>query len=433
MTMTCQAPKNTLVIILGASSWPKASDLASSEAFKNSAIGLREYLLDRRFFSLPEENLLDLFDSEKSPSDIDEEIGHFLEGMTAAKRSKGGSVNDVVVYYVGHGGFSGQNNDYFLAVKATRKDNPLISGILIAGLARTLKEKARAQRKYIILDACFSAAAYKTFQSAPMEVARLRTQEVFRKGSALICSSGPRDPSKLPQQEKYTMFTGALLKVLHRGDPEMPYWLSFADVTKMAKDHIYDKYIDEAVRPQVLSPSQEQGDISILPFFTNPATHKKEFFDRGNDLKDIVGSPKRNPVKHVPFNGKKKIVALAGFGLLAVFVALFAIKANTGDHDDSPTAQDKSAVIQKSYRPQDASDMGSFTIYIRGNYPVAEVFRNSEKIGITPYDGKAPIGTRIMYTLKHPNYESKPVEFVIGPVKHKNAIPVTLKPIRAKQ
>ena len=39
----------------------------------------------------------------------------------------------------------------------------------------------------------------------------------------------------------------------------------------MVKELIFDKYQDEAVRPQVMAPSQVQGDVGILPFFPNAA------------------------------------------------------------------------------------------------------------------------------------------------------------------
>lgn len=286
--MDIPQPTRTLVIIIGASEWPKAPDLASSKAFNASANGLKQYFLESDLFGLPADNLLDLFDSDKAPSDIDEEISSFLEERLNTLRAASSNVNDVIVYYVGHGGFAGQNNEYFLAVRATRADNPLMSGILVAGLAKTLKEKMRSQRKFIILDACFSAAAYKMFQSAPMETVKKKTEEVFRKGTALLCSSGPRDPSKLPPEERHTMFTGALLDVLRKGTNEQGDRLSFADIGELAKNLIFDKYQDEAVRPQVLTPSQEQGNIATIPLFPNSAKRATVILERVEKLEAKV-------------------------------------------------------------------------------------------------------------------------------------------------
>ena len=293
MSLETPKPGTTLVIIVGASAWPKAPDLSPSEAFEKSATDLKNYFLDPERFGLPRDNLLDLFDSEMTSSDIDESICSFLDGQSEKLKQQGLSVYDVIVYYVGHGGFTGPNSDYFLAVRATRAANPLLSGILVSGLAKTLNEKMRSQRKYVVLDACFSASAYQLFQSPPMEVAHQKATEAFRRGTALLCSSGAREPSKLPPKEPYTMFTGALLEVLRSGSKQRRGQLSFRDVGELAKELIFEKYADEAVRPQVLTPSQQQGDIAELPLFPNPAQREDEggeasqrpppqaWFDRG--------------------------------------------------------------------------------------------------------------------------------------------------------
>ena len=69
------SPQTTLVILLGASEWPYSSDFETSEAFANSADTLVEYFLNPHLFNLPRENLLNLFDSNQSPDDIDIDIG----------------------------------------------------------------------------------------------------------------------------------------------------------------------------------------------------------------------------------------------------------------------------------------------------------------------------------------------------------------------
>lgn len=276
MEAAIPTPATTVVIILGASEWPKAPDLASGNAFKESADAIKQYFHDPELFALPREGLLDLFDSPEAPSKIDEEIGSFLDDCNKKLKEQGSAVRDVIVYYVGHGGFAGHNSDYFLAVQSTRSDNPLASGLLVQALAKTLKEKMREQRKYLVLDACFSASAYETFLSAPMQTAEKKLKEAFRKGTALLCSSGPRDPSRLPPGGRYTMFTGALLDVLHEGTGGGMKSLSLLQVGELAKNLIFDKYQDQAVRPQVLTPDQEQGDIAMIPLFPNPAVRKAE-------------------------------------------------------------------------------------------------------------------------------------------------------------
>src|SRR5437660_2320717 len=95
--------QTTLVVILGASEYPEALEYEPRTAFANSARRLREYFL--RVFSLPEENLLDLFDSNDSPSEQEKHIGKFLRTRAAALEQSGSAARDAIIYFVGHGGF----------------------------------------------------------------------------------------------------------------------------------------------------------------------------------------------------------------------------------------------------------------------------------------------------------------------------------------
>jgi hypothetical protein len=275
------SPQTTLVILLGASEWPLAPDFQESEAFSHSAQKLREYFLDARQFDLPHENLLDLFNSDKSSDDIDLEICQFLDRHIAEKvKAKSGSIaRDVLVYFVGHGGFAGGDSNYYLAIKRTRKDNPKASSIEIGDLAQTLKEKARFQRRILILDCCFAASASKFFQgSEPAQTAILQTVEVFKeqgtgsdfpgRGTSLLCSSRHNVPSLITPDNSYTMFSQALLYVLHTGAASREAALSLRTVARLAEDFLRITYT-EAPRPEVHSPDQSEGDIASIPFFPN--------------------------------------------------------------------------------------------------------------------------------------------------------------------
>src|SRR5689334_16171332 len=93
-----------LVILLGASEWPKAPEFTRSDAFVNSAQAIRDYFLDESGFGLPEGNLHDLFDSDRSGDDIDESVGKWLEGKLGAP-GEGEGITDLLVIYIGHGDF----------------------------------------------------------------------------------------------------------------------------------------------------------------------------------------------------------------------------------------------------------------------------------------------------------------------------------------
>ena len=268
------SPETTLAVILGASKFPKQPQLTDSEAFLNSARGVRKYLLDSSGLGIAPDNLLDLFDSDDAASDMDEKVVKFLSERQQQLLEQNLKARDLLVYYVGHGGFSKPGNEYFLAIRKTRNGNEGHSSYLIKALANTLRENATHLRRYLVLDSCFAAAAFASFQSAPLEVAKQQTiEELPPKGTALLCASGPKDPAKTLPTQSLTMFSESFLEALRLGDPENPGSLSFLDVSEITRNLIKEKFPDLAVRPEMHSPDQKYGNVATTPFFPNAAKY----------------------------------------------------------------------------------------------------------------------------------------------------------------
>jgi len=277
------SPQTTLVVLLGASEWPRFPEFQSSKAFANSASQLKAYLLSPHQFGLPAENLLDLFDADQSADDIDSAICDFLDQCTTRMKASGNAARDLLVYYVGHGGFVGPQADYYLAICRTRSDNPRASSIGIASLADTLKEKARRLRRILILDCCFAAAAFQSFQSGPAQVAIQQAVSAFKekgegvgypeRGTALLCSSGPKVPSLISRDGIHTIFTEAFLWALTTGNPRQQNksYLSLRELTALTADLLADSPERNAPRPYLHSPDQGEGDVADIPFFPNLA------------------------------------------------------------------------------------------------------------------------------------------------------------------
>ncbi len=152
MEVLAPSPQTTLLILLGASAWPFSPEFQSSEAFANAAQRIKTYFLHPRPFGLPEENLLDLFNSNHSPDELDVDMREFLEERMATMKASGQAARDILLYFVGHGGFVGRDADFYLAIRRTRMDNPRASGVQMISLADTLTEKVRYLRRIIILD-----------------------------------------------------------------------------------------------------------------------------------------------------------------------------------------------------------------------------------------------------------------------------------------
>jgi len=258
-------PQSTLAIILGASIWPQ-SGLTENPSFLNSAHAFIAYLLDKKGFNLPREQVLDLFDCEGSPTDILLRIGKFIDAQDNAR-----VFTDLIFYYVGHGLFQGQDRHYHLALRSTETNYEDITSLRMADLARRLKRGAAFKRRFIFLDSCFSGSAVRTFQSGQAHVAVQKTLRSFpSRGTAIYCSSNRDDPSLAPEDSPFTMFSGALIQALRKGLPDLGPRLTMKELDRLVWNAISDQYSEGSVRPELHCPDQSEGDLGELPIFPNP-------------------------------------------------------------------------------------------------------------------------------------------------------------------
>jgi serine/threonine protein kinase len=265
-------PQQTLAVLLGASSFERAPKLAQGPAFYMSAQDFRKYLTSSTGLGLPRDNVNWRFDDNRSSSDQLRDIGDFLETRSADLKNKGIPPQDLIVYYVGHGLFWGPDHAYCLAVRATDEGSEGLSSIRVSDLASVIKAHARFLRKFLILDCCFSAAAYREFQSGPLQAGRVRLlDELPERGTALLCSASAQDPSLAPEGLPRTMFSDALLRVLRQGHSSLGPRLSVSELGDLIKVNLLEAYPDTWVRPEVHSPDQREGDIAGVCLFPNAA------------------------------------------------------------------------------------------------------------------------------------------------------------------
>jgi len=272
MTESELHPKQTLAILLGASSYRRAPKLAQGRAFYNSAQDFYEYLLASEGLGLPRENINWLFDDSRSPSDQLQDIRDFLENRSAHLRNEGTEPQDLVLFYVGHGLFWGSEHTYSFAIRATDEEGEGLTSIRASDLATVIKAHARFLRKFIILDCCFSAAAYREFQSGPLTASRIKLlDELPQRGTSLLCSASAHDPSLAPAKLPRTMFSNGLLKSLSQGHTSLGPRLSLCELGDLIKLQIREDYPDIGLRPEIHSPDQREGDVAFIPVFPNPA------------------------------------------------------------------------------------------------------------------------------------------------------------------
>lgn len=286
-------PATTLVIILGASTWPDA-DFAGDEGewtpFARSAGDFYDYVTNPEFLGIPKENVFDdLFDSDLDQGGMVDRISEFLKRRGDEIEAEGKAVADLIVYYVGHGGF-GKDNAFYLAIKSTNSaTSKFHTSLAIDALAEAILRRAAFCRRYLILDCCYAASAYKAFLADPGEIAAKAVTGKFAKddstdvdeplpsrGTALLCASSADRAARVHQSIPQTMFTWGLLETLKAGAPRAPSRMSIRDLCRLVAARIEKEFQDDWVRPVIHSPNQDLGDVAQVPFFPNVCRSRPE-------------------------------------------------------------------------------------------------------------------------------------------------------------
>lgn len=298
-----------LLVTLGAAEFPRRPDL-SSPAFAASHAAVRGWLLDPAHGPVvAEADCLTLFDSKLSWPDQEDQLLTWLAERTATEPTP----TDLLIHYVGHGGFRDESRDYYLAIRATRRENPFYSSIMVDSLWRTLRGGARRLRRFLVIDACFAAAAARALMSPLEEVVKVKLRELGEaerveaaaqpdRGTAVLCSSSAVDPSSLAGAEGLTQFTDGLLRALGAGSAAGGERLSLAELRELVRGALRERYGAEAVLPELHAPDQRVGLPQDVPLFPNLArlrvTARVKGAPRGREESDIplqmaLGNPSK--------------------------------------------------------------------------------------------------------------------------------------------
>jgi formylglycine-generating enzyme required for sulfatase activity len=256
------AAETTIAVLLGASEYPQ-KPAWSNPVLGTSARAFRDYVLSSTGFALMPGQVLDLFDAPGGPAEQLFQIKEFL-------KTTGAHARDLIIYYVGHGGFD--NDDYYLGIRNTQRDHEFITTIESRKLARIIREGFGRKRVYVILDSCFAASAARDWQGDEIEAAvRKMSQPLPRQGTAFLAAASKYDVTRAPRSERYTVFTGAVLEALARGVDRAQPRISMYELYEEVRDRLQRREMDKEARPELHIPSQREGDVSRLQLFPNAA------------------------------------------------------------------------------------------------------------------------------------------------------------------
>ncbi|RLP94748.1 caspase family protein [Micromonospora sp. BL4] len=130
----------------------------------------------------------------------------------------------VIVYYAGHG-FLTPRGVLHLAVTDTDPDRVAYTAVPVEWLRMALAESP-AKNRILILDCCYSGHATAAMGSVSSAV----TAAIDISGTYTLTSAPAYSTSVAPPGERFTAFTGELLRVLHDGIPGAGDLLSLRDI-----------------------------------------------------------------------------------------------------------------------------------------------------------------------------------------------------------
>jgi len=274
------------VILLGAQSFPNSVNYGSSEAFSNSYKKIKAFLTDdsKGLGLNPQTDILDLFDSDSSADAQDVSISAFIRDRKQKK------IEDLIIYYTGHGGYAPENGGYLLTIKSTRDDNPGVSSLTFKTLSITISKYATDLRIYFILDCCFAGEAI--YQSTSLEIIKKQVENDFpSKGIAFLCAASKELPAIIVKERNITQFTEGLEKALREGSKIINNgYLTLREIEKITFENIKElnkTNPSEIIRPEVHSPDQREGDIAGIRHFPNYAFLRK-IYDFKEQRKEIM-------------------------------------------------------------------------------------------------------------------------------------------------
>lgn len=254
-----------LALILGASEFPELlPGQPPSEAFRNSAAEIEQYFKSQTT-GLAAYHVESLFDADLSVIELGNKIEAILRDNSDA--------TDLILYYVGHGGFL-NGREYYLALRSTQRTLDHLTGLRMSSLSAIINRSFADRRLFILLDCCFAGTAVNEWQSISSLgtfIEKHTLQTLPPHGTALLVASSKDDPAITPHGRPYTMFFECLRDVLHQGIKDIGPTMSLDDVGERLRFVVNSRFGDYGSIPEIHSPSQRVGDIAKWPLFRNPA------------------------------------------------------------------------------------------------------------------------------------------------------------------
>lgn len=239
--MVLPLPDGSRVVLIGASRFTDSS-LADLPAVRNNLDGLASCFQDPALWGLPPAHCVVVRD----PVYLDDLIDPVHDAASEAE-------DTLIVYYSGHGLIDHDTNELLLALVNSRPGRSHKS--VPYEYVRRDVSRARAKRRVVILDCCYSGKALGGMSDASSVVA----DQASADGTYLLASAPPNQQALSPPGEHFTAFTGELVSLLRGGLPDAGPELSLDTVYK----HIYFALRDRSRPEPQRRAGNTAGDLAL--------------------------------------------------------------------------------------------------------------------------------------------------------------------------
>ncbi|MFD6149338.1 caspase family protein [Streptomyces sp. NPDC060243] len=194
-------PDATRVVLIGADEYQNFPDLP---AVSNNLARLAELFRSSDVGGLPARHCVTVCD----PADYEEVLDVVHQAASEA-------TDTLVVYFAGHG-MRSPDGLLHLALGYSEQGRKLYKSVAFSHLRAAVLEST-APRKVVILDCCYSGAALEGYMGGADEFA----DQTAIEGTCVMTASAATQAAMAPLGERYTAFTGELVKAISEGIPDV--------------------------------------------------------------------------------------------------------------------------------------------------------------------------------------------------------------------
>ncbi|MHC4657107.1 MAG: caspase family protein [Planctomycetota bacterium] len=237
-------------VLIGMSEFSRdPGNLPPLPAVKMNVEDLAKIISDPNIIGIPDKNIVKILDEPKA-SDVQEKLAQACRE----------AMDTLIVYYAGHGLIGKNSSELFLASADTTESDAEFNGIPFSRVKAAVADSS-AIKKILVLDSCFSGRALQVMGSE----SSLLKAKLDLKGTFAMASAPSNEPAKAPEGEKYTSFSGELIKTLNNGIENNKREITLGDIYENIRNEFRR-------RPGMPEPQQANlQDVQSMVFAKNRA------------------------------------------------------------------------------------------------------------------------------------------------------------------